>query len=91
MRPLSTDEGKGEALAIAQSGDATNVFNLLQDQLGKPHVFQVWYDLDMERFRRLGPVTGKEMSMSRIDFIEQIWSPYCPFLPKGHVLSKNGL
>ena len=59
-----------------ESGDATKAFNFLQDQLGKPHVDEVWYDFDSDLFHWRGPATGNRMAMSREKFEEDILFPY---------------
>ena len=60
----------------AESGDAMKAFNFLQDQLGKPHVDDVWYDFDSDLFHWRGPATGNRMAMSREQFEEEIILPY---------------
>jgi hypothetical protein len=59
-----------------EPSEATDAFNYLQDQLGKPHVKGVTYDPDADRFRWRGPVSGRKMSMSREKFWEEICLPY---------------
>jgi hypothetical protein len=59
----------------AEPSEATNAFNFLQDKLGKPHVKEVTYDPDADRFRWRGPVSGLRISMSREEFREEICLP----------------
>ena len=49
----------------AESGDATKAFNFLQDQLGRPHIDEVWYDFDSDFFHWRGPATGNRMAALR--------------------------
>jgi hypothetical protein len=42
-----------------EPSEATDAFNYLQDKLGKPHVKEVTYDPDADRFRWRGPVSGR--------------------------------
>jgi hypothetical protein len=67
---------KEYAFKATQSGNITEGFNFLQDTLQRPHVDQVWYDFQSDLFHWRGPVTGKEMSMSRKRFMREIWYPY---------------
>ena len=60
----------------AESGDATAAFNFLQDQLGRPHIDEVWYDFDSDLFHWRGPATGNRMAMSREQFTKEILFPY---------------
>ena len=64
------------ATEYAESGEATKAFNFLQDQLGKPHVDEVWYDFDSDLFHWRGPVSGNRMAMSREQFLKDIFYPY---------------
>jgi hypothetical protein len=59
-----------------EPSEATGAFNYLQDKLGKPHVKEVTYDPDADRFRWRGPVSGRRMSMSREKFWEEVCLPY---------------
>ena len=52
----------------AERGDATKAFNFLQDQLGRPHIDEVWYDFDSDFFHWRGPATGNRMAMTREQF-----------------------
>jgi hypothetical protein len=77
---------------LAESGDATKAFNYAQSgrdaaKIYKaviegrpfhdwPHVDRVWYDDVKQLFHWTGPVTGKEMSMGREQFMKEIWYPY---------------
>ena len=70
------------AAELAESGDATKAFNLLQDQLGKPHVDEVWYDFDSDLFHWRGPVTGNRVAMSREQFEKEILFPYLALFGK---------
>jgi hypothetical protein len=62
--------------AQAAEGDATKAFNFLQDQLGKPHVDEVWHDSDADLFHWRGPKTGSLMAMPREKFEKDILIPY---------------
>jgi hypothetical protein len=64
-----------------EPSNATKAFNFLQDQLGKPHVKEVWYDSDTDLFHWRGPKTGRRMTMSREKFVKEIYSPRLNFLP----------
>jgi hypothetical protein len=59
-----------------QPSEATDAFNYLQDHLGKPHVKEVTYDPDADRFRWRGPMNGRRMSMSWEKFWEEVCLPY---------------
>jgi hypothetical protein len=61
---------------LAQDGVMTDAMNHLQSELGKPPVSQVQYDGDTDCFYWTGPVTGKTMSMDRVRFLEEIFSPF---------------
>lgn len=62
---------------------ATNAFNYLQDQLGKPHVKEVLFHPDTSFFHDAhdffcwrGPKTGRRMTKSREKFFKDILFPY---------------
>jgi hypothetical protein len=62
---------------------ATEAFNYLQDQLGKPHVKEVLFHPDTSFFHDdndffywRGPKTGRRMTMSREKFFKDILFPY---------------
>ncbi len=87
-----TEAQQVNPVELAQSGDATKAFNYAQSgrdaaKIYKaiiegrpfhdwPHVDQAWYDEVKQLFHWTGPQTGKEMSMSRDQFIKDIWYPY---------------
>jgi hypothetical protein len=72
-----TDDLKGYALGITENGQSLTAFNFVQDTLHRPHIGEIRYDEQTDRFYWKGPVTGKEMSMDRERFMTKIWSPYC--------------
>jgi hypothetical protein len=66
-----------------EPSSATDAFNYLQDQLGKPHVHAVlfhpgasfFHDGD-DYFYWCGPKTGKRMTMSREKYFKEILFPW---------------
>jgi hypothetical protein len=64
---------------ILSTPQATTAFNWLQDTLGKPHVRSVIYDAKSDSYIWIGPKYGKRMSMSRAQFLAEIWSGYLKF------------
>jgi hypothetical protein len=60
----------------AEDGAATRAFNHLQDDLGRPHIDDVWYDFDSDYFHWRGPATGNRMAMTRVKFEREILFPY---------------
>jgi hypothetical protein len=82
---------KAAAARLAQSGYMTEAFNFVQDTRGltiRPHVAEVWCDSGSNRFYLKGPVTGKEMSMDRDQFIQEIFYPSYLWL-KLHTSTKS--
>jgi hypothetical protein len=67
---------KDYASAVTEEGFSLKAFNFVQDTLHRPHVTEVRYDIETDRFYWQGPVTGKPMSMDRERFMTKIWSPY---------------
>jgi hypothetical protein len=85
-------QSQRDAAELATSSDATVAMNFIQNtrdaaedfkaaKEGRPihdwpHVDRVWYDGVTQLFHWCGPVTDKEMSMSRKQFMGEIWYPY---------------
>jgi hypothetical protein len=69
-----------DPVQLAKTGDATEAFNYAQenreDGAKHPPVDQIWYDEGTQLFHWKGPKTGKEMSMSRDQFLTEIYYPY---------------
>jgi hypothetical protein len=69
-----------DPVQLAKTGDATEAFNYVQENRedGAKHlpVDQVWYDEAKQLFHWKGPKIGKEMSMSRDQFMTEIYYPY---------------
>jgi hypothetical protein len=77
---------------MVKNGDATKAMNFIRDSRDAaedfkavkegrpihdwPHVDCVWYDCVTQFFYWKGPVTGKEMLMSRKQFMKDVWYPY---------------
>jgi len=70
------DELKAYIASMSQDGFPLKAFNFVQDTRHQPHVAQVRYDIETDRFYWQGPRTGKEMSMDRERFMTQVWAPY---------------
>jgi hypothetical protein len=73
---------KDDAAHLAEIGEATDAMNFVQntrDETTHPDVARVRYDRTSDRFYWKGPVTGKDMSLSREDFECQIFAPYYLF------------
>ena len=65
-----------------EDGSATQAFNHLQDDLGRPHIDEVWYDFDSDYFHWRGPTTGNRMAMTRVKFERDILFPYFEMVRK---------
>ena len=79
----------GEQPALT-SDQATTAMNFLQDLRGTPHVKSVDYDSKTDSYLWKGPTTGKQMSMSRTDFNNQIWTPYQATAAMNFLQDKRG-
>lgn len=55
---------------------ATAAFNFLQDRFSRPHAAHVYYTASTDSFNWIGPKLGKNMSMKRSQFKEEVWKPY---------------
>jgi hypothetical protein len=71
-----TDDLKAYATGITDDGLSLKAFNYVQDLQRRPHVEEIRYEPETDRFYWKGPVTGKLMSMDRERFMSEIWSPY---------------
>lgn len=69
---------------VLSNQQATTAFNWLQDTLDKPHVSSVTYDAKTDSYTWIGPKYGKRMSMSRAQFLAEIWSGYLKLGPGAH-------
>lgn len=63
-------------LPLLSNEEATAAFNMLQDRLNKPHAKSVTYDKKTDSYVWIGPVKGKKMSMPRVQFENEIITPY---------------
>jgi hypothetical protein len=66
-----------------ETSSVTDAFNHLQDQLGRPHVKEVFFHPGPsflhdggDYFYWRGPKTGKRMKMSREKFFNEVYSPW---------------
>jgi hypothetical protein len=73
-----------DSSVVLSNSQATTAFNWLQDTLDKPHVASVSYDAKSDSYTWIGPKTGKHMSMSRAQFLAEIWSGYLKLGPGAH-------
>ena len=71
----SVAQTPGEQAPLTSS-QATDAMNFLQDLRGATHVQSVDYDDKTDSYTWKGPTTGKQMSMSRTEFNNEIWAPY---------------
>jgi hypothetical protein len=75
----SRQAGRAESVAKPSqisNAQATIAINWLQDSLGKPRVRSVWYDAASDSFCWIGPKYGKQMSMPRGQFLDEVWAGY---------------
>jgi hypothetical protein len=61
---------------LPDDDQSTAAFNMLQDQLRKPHVKSVKYDKATDSYTWTGPKNGKRRSMPRAQFESEIIDPY---------------
>ena len=73
-----------DSSVVLSNSQAATAFNWLQDTLDKPHVASVSYDAKSDSYTWIGPKTGKHMSMSRAQFLAEIWSGYLKLGPGAH-------
>jgi hypothetical protein len=71
-----TDDLKGYAVGVTENGQSLAAFNFVQDTLHRPHIAEIRYDSETDRFYWKGPRTGKPMSMDRARCTTEIFYPY---------------
>jgi len=85
----SVAQTPGEQAPLTSS-QATDAMNFLQDLRGATHVQSVDYDDKTDSYTWKGPTTGKQMSMSRTEFNNEIWAPYQATVAMNWLQDKQG-
>jgi hypothetical protein len=66
---------------VLSNSQALTAFNWLQDTMDKPHVSSVAYEAKSDSYTWIGPKYGKRMSMSRVQFLAEVWAGYLKLGP----------